>query len=154
MSGPLEVAGLALAVFPLIISLLEHYDEGFQAVATWRFYRLEFSTLVGQLNHENILFQQHIEGLVRSISDSEYDIRKMMSDPHCDEWGAPELATRLHRKMSKEGEFEAYRSSIQSIHDNLDKLAKRLERCRPPPVSLPPNCPPHTHFIRDGTTES
>lgn len=131
MSG-LEVVGIALGAFPLIINLLEHYEDGFRTVEGWRFYRLGFTTLVNMLNREKIIFQQHIEGLLRIISDSEYDIKALMSDFKCDAWKDPNLTLKLKRKMSHETELENYLAGIEAIHTNLDRLAARLERCRPP----------------------
>jgi hypothetical protein len=132
MATPIEIAGIALAVFPLVISALEHYAEGYATLESWRFHRLQFTSLISKLNQEKILFQQHIEGLLRSVNDSEFDVKKMMSDLDCDYWKSPGLTLRLKRKMPQDSEYETYKIGIQSIHDNLEKLAKRIERCRPP----------------------
>lgn len=55
-----------------------------------------------------------------------------MSDFKCDTWKDPNLTLKLKRKMSHEAELENYLAGVESIHTNLDRLAARLERCRPP----------------------
>lgn len=37
-----ETAGLVLASFPLLISALEHYREGFESLKEWWKFRTEF----------------------------------------------------------------------------------------------------------------
>lgn len=132
MSGPVELAGLALAVFPLVISLLEHYQDGYEVLGDWIFFRREYSRLVNDLKQEQLLFKQHIEGLLRSVSDSEFNLKLMMTNLNCNGWQSAELSLKVKRKLSGDDEYETYVSSLQIIHEGLDKMAKRLDSCKPP----------------------
>lgn len=136
MSGAIEIVGFSLAVFPLVISLLEHYQDGYESLQDWIFFRREFTQIVNELHREQILFRQQIESMLCSITDSGFDMKGMMEDVQSDRWKNPELNARLKKKLCGDGEFENYYSSLQSIHANLEKMAKKLKACEPP-VSRP-----------------
>jgi hypothetical protein len=136
MSGVLEIAGLTLAAFPLVISLLETYEKGYEGLQVWLFFRREFTHLLNELIREKILFGQQMEGLLRSITDSDFDMGEMLSNLQSAEWKSLELTSRLRKRLSGPGEFESYDSSVHSIHRNLDKMATKLRSCEPP-VSRP-----------------
>ncbi|RMZ79300.1 hypothetical protein DV737_g3446, partial [Chaetothyriales sp. CBS 132003] len=132
MIGAIEGIGLALALFPLVVSILEHYEEGYDALSDWVFFRRKFTHLVNELNREQIIFRQMVERMLRSIIDSEFELEEMMENTQSDEWKNPDLALKMKRKLSGDGEYENYQSSLQSIHEHLDIMAKKLNSCRPP----------------------
>jgi hypothetical protein len=146
MSG-VEAAGLALAVFPIVIGFLERYQDGYQMLRDWVLFRREFTRLVNDLHREQILFRQHVESALRSVTDSEFELMEMMEDPQDLRWKSEILAQRFKRKLSGTGEYENYMSSIGSIYDNLNDMSEKLKRygssvrrsarCPLPPV---PNC--------------
>lgn len=135
MSGTVEIVSLALAVFPLVISLLEHYEDGYNTLGDWVLFRREFTHLVNNLNREQIIFRQHIEGMLRSVTDSEFELKEMMDDTNSPNWVSEEVASKLKVKLSGDGEYENYHASIKAIHAHLMNMQIRLNRCGPP-VSL------------------
>ena len=153
MSG-VEAAGLALAVFPIVIGLLDRYQDGYEKLRDWVLFRREFTRLVNDLHREQILFQQHVESTLRSVTDSEFELMKMMEDPQDLRWKSEVLAQRFRRKLSGSGEYENYMSSMESIYGNLHDMSEKLKRygssvrcsarrCLSPPSPSPcrvPNC--------------
>ena len=125
----MEAVGLALAVFPLVISLLEHYQDSCEKLRDWVFFRREFAKLLNDLNREQIIFRQHVEGTLRSITDSEFAIMEMMDNAQDSRWNSAELTLRLKRKLCGDGEYDNYLLSIQLIYDNLAAMSDRLKRC-------------------------
>ncbi|KAI0451143.1 hypothetical protein F5B21DRAFT_528256 [Xylaria acuta] len=132
MFGALEIVCLSLSIFPLVISLLEHYEDGYHSLSDWVLFRREFVHLVNSLSREQIIFRQHIEGMLRSITDSEYDLKEMMDDMDSSGWSNAVLISRLKSKLSGEGEYENYNTSIETIHNCLKSMKTRLDRCGPP----------------------
>src|SRR5438105_2430540 len=110
MSGAIEVVGIALAVFPLVISFLEHYQDGFDSLRDWVFFRREYTHLVNNLNREQIIFRQHVEVMLRSITDSEVELKEMMDNAEDERWRSQDLALKLKQKLCGEGEYENYYS--------------------------------------------
>ena len=126
MSG-IEAVGIALAVFPLVINLLEHYQDGYDTLRDYAHFRREFTHLVNELNREQIIFRQHVEGTLRSITESEFELKEMMDDARSERWRSPHLALELQRKLCGDGEYENYRASMWAIHDNLETMSTRLK---------------------------
>ncbi|KAK8136421.1 hypothetical protein PG984_004361 [Apiospora sp. TS-2023a] len=131
MSG-IELVGLSLAVFPLVISMLEHYETGYQGLRDWVRFRREFTQLVNDLNREQIIFRQHVEGVLRSFTESEFELNRMMSNVDDDLWKNPVLAQRLQQRLSGMGEYQNYQASIRSIHESLTTMAQKLGACEIP----------------------
>lgn len=127
MSG-IEAAGLALAVFPLLIGLLERYQNGYEKLRDWALFRREFTRLVNDLHREQILFRQHVESTLRSVTDSEFELMEMMEDAQDPRWKSEAVAQRLKKKLSGSGEYENYMLSIKSIHENLMDMSEKLKR--------------------------
>lgn len=115
-----------------MISVLESYEKGYEGLKDWICFQQEFAHLVNDLKREQILFGQQIEGMLRSITDSDFDMKGMMGDLQSDRWNNPELVLRLQQRLCGDGEFESYDASLHSIHKNLDKMAKKLKSCEPP----------------------
>jgi hypothetical protein len=138
MSG-IEVVGVTLAVFPLVISLLEHYQDGYDTLRDFAHFRREFTHLVNELNREQIIFRQHVEGTLRSVTESEFELKEMMDNVRSEQWKSADLASKLQRKLCGDGEYENYRSSMWAIHDSLSSMSKRLKAFEIS-VSLAPVC--------------
>ncbi len=132
MSGVVEAVGIALAVFPLVISCLEHYQEGYDSLRDWVFFRREFTHLYNDLNREHIIFRQLMEGMLRPITESEFELKEMMENPKSDQWNSTDLASKLEQKLCGRDELKAFQSSLSSISENLSSMIKRLEACKPP----------------------
>ena len=140
MSCTIEIVGLTLAAFPIVISILENYERGYEGLKDWICFQREFTHLANDPKWEQILFGQQIEGILRSIADSDFDMKGMMCDLKSDRWKNPDLVLRQQQQLCGEGEFETYNNSLHSIHANLEKMAKKLKSCEPP-VSQPAPMP-------------
>lgn len=106
---------------------LEHYQYGYDTLRDFAHFRREFTHLVNELNREQIIFRQHVEGTLRFIIDSEYELKEMMDDAGSERWKNPDLAWKLQQKLCGHGEYENYQSSMWAIHDNLASMSKRLK---------------------------
>jgi len=146
MSG-VEAAGLALAVFPIVIGLLDRYQDGYEKLRDWVLFRREFTRLVNDLHREQILFQQHVESTLRSVTDSEFELMKMMEDPQDLRWKSEVLAQRFRRKLSGSGEYENYMSSMGSIYENLNDMSEKLKRYESSVRRSPPPPPPLSQTV-------
>ncbi|KAI1169462.1 hypothetical protein F4777DRAFT_222057 [Nemania sp. FL0916] len=132
MTGAVEVVSLVLAVFPLVISILENYEDGYRGLGDWVFFRREFAHLINGLNREQIIFRQHIERMLRSITESEFELKEMMDDLTSPGWESEELTAKLQHKLCGEGEYDNYIASIKGIHEYLVNMRRRVDRCGPP----------------------
>lgn len=131
MFGAIEIVGLSLAVFPIVISFLEHFEDGCDTLHDWVYFRREFTHLLNDLNREQIIFRQLVETMLRSIIDSEFELKEMLEDTQSNEWKRPDLALKMKQKLCGNGEYENCQSSLLSIHEHLVSMAKKLNTCGP-----------------------
>ncbi|CBF80266.1 hypothetical protein AN8302.2 [Aspergillus nidulans FGSC A4] len=122
----IEVAGLILGSFPLIISGLEHYGGAFESMKEWIRFRAEFAVFMNALCRQKIFFRQNIEDLLSSVVDSEYDMACMLDDPDNPGWKDPDLEWKLKKRLSGAHEYDCCMDIILSIHTVLGKLESKL----------------------------
>ena len=126
MSG-LEVAGLVLGLFPIVISAIDSCERGYGVLADWKHFRREFTEVSNRLRGQQILLRQHIEVALRSIVDSESSLTAMMDKPGSTAWQESELTSRLKMKLSGTEEFDTYCFTLNTTYVLLKKLDKRLQ---------------------------
>lgn len=76
-----EVAGLALATFPLVISGLSHYVEGLETIRSWRQFRRELRTYSIAFETERVWYLDTLEELLEGIVESNEELASMVADP-------------------------------------------------------------------------
>ncbi len=122
-----EIAGLILATFPLIISALEKYEAGFQVIKEWVRFKGEFATFLNALVRQGIFFRQNIEELLSPIISSEYEMSLLLDHPGGIEWADESLDQRLRQRLPGKYEFESYTTTASYILEILDKLKTKLK---------------------------
>ena len=127
MATGLEVAALALAVFPLVVSTLEHYEDGFQVMKDWIRFRAEFTAFANALAVQKILFRQMIEDLLSSFVASDIDMARMLQDPNDVLWKDELMEDMLRRRLSGQHEYECFTSEVQEIYRLLERLCSKLK---------------------------
>ena len=80
MSG-IEVAGLVLACFPIVVRGMQSFPESVETVKSWRRYRRELRKYSRTLETQRIVFFNTIERLFDGIIGSGNDLEALMQDP-------------------------------------------------------------------------
>ncbi|KAF2498690.1 hypothetical protein BU16DRAFT_615708 [Lophium mytilinum] len=125
MSG-VEIAGLILGSFPLIISALEHYGEGLETMQEWVRFRTDFNGFLNDFIRQQIFFRQHIEDLLSTVVDSDYHMGCMLDDPDDPQWKNSDLEGKLKRRLPGKQEYESYMITVPAILGILEKIRKKL----------------------------
>ncbi|KAH0559170.1 hypothetical protein GP486_004294 [Trichoglossum hirsutum] len=123
----IELAGLILATFPLVISTLEHYENGFQQIKEWVRFRGEFAMFLNAMNRQKIFFRQNIEELLSPIVASEYEMSQLLDAPGGPAWMDEELNEKLRKRLPGKYEYECYISTVSAILELLEKLKHKLK---------------------------
>lgn len=123
----IEIAGVILATFPLIISGLEHYEQGFQPIKEWIRFRGEFAAFLNSLVRQKIFFRQNIEELLSPIISSEYEMSLLLDNPGGDAWGDQGLNEQLRRRLPGKYEYECYTTTVSYILETLGQLKSKLK---------------------------
>lgn len=120
-----ETAGVILAVFPLVISALEHYREGFEPLKDWWKFRTEFLTLIHSTGLQSVRFLENIEEILSPIVESDEEYDALMKDPGGPAWRNPEMEERLRRRLPKS--YEWYCATIEEMNGVMTKLMGKLD---------------------------
>ncbi|KAJ5714165.1 uncharacterized protein N7483_011346 [Penicillium malachiteum] len=126
MSG-FEIAGLVLAIFPLVISGLEHYGSSVESMKEWIRYEKEFKMFQNALNIQRLFFYQNIQKLLSLTVQSDHEMAKMMNNPHDPLWKDPRLEVALRRRLPGEMEYSCYMESVETFHEALQKLETKIQ---------------------------
>lgn len=80
MATGIEIAGLALAAFPIVIDGLARFIEGVRLIKTWRTFRRELAGYEYSLRSARAFFQNTLEELLEGIATQE-DIMTLQKGP-------------------------------------------------------------------------
>ena len=119
-----ETAGLVLAIFPLLVSALEHYQEGFEKLNDWWKFRTEFLGFIHSVGRQAILFDENLEELLSPIITSDAEMDALLRDPTGPSWRRAELEEKLKARLPKS--YESYTTTITDMRETMDALQKKL----------------------------
>lgn len=127
MATGIETAGLILAAFPLVISALEYYENGFQVVREWIRFKGEFAAFLNALIRQRIFFRQNIEELLGPIVASEYEMSVLLDNPGGEAWADKILNARLRQRLPGTYEYDSYAITVSYLLETLRKLMAKLK---------------------------
>lgn len=116
MSG-IEAAGIVLAVFPIVVSGLQHFTEGLETIKNWRRYHRELSKYARTLETQRIVYLNTIERLLEGIIQSNDELEAFMSDPGLAFSRNPQYEERLAARLGR-----SYGNYSRIMADMLDAL--------------------------------
>lgn len=116
----IEVAGLTLAVFPLLVEGLKSYASGCRTIGEWRKYLFILNKLVRRLRGQNVIFENTCTGLFEELFTAE-QVTDLMKSPGGEGWKSVEFSRVLHERLLSAETFletvDEMRKSIQELHD-------------------------------------
>ncbi|KAK4694593.1 hypothetical protein P7C71_g3016, partial [Lecanoromycetidae sp. Uapishka_2] len=140
MSG-IEAAGLVLAVFPLVVSGLQHFTEGVETIKSWKRYQRELSNYVRTLETQATYCQDTIEELFDGIIQSDDEYKALKNDPGGATWRKPEEDLDLTEVMTN---FNTASRLIPNVYEEGGvKYGDVVRRC----LKTPPD-------VRDATLDN
>ncbi|KAF2003782.1 hypothetical protein P154DRAFT_460518 [Amniculicola lignicola CBS 123094] len=121
MSG-IEVAGLVLGAFPLLIYALESYREGAEVVGDWWRIERAYTKCKQDLKYHQLLFEGNIERFLLPLVVDDDELKLLMKNPAGTAWEDPELEKKLQERLPK-----AYDTFLGVMID-INKLMESLKR--------------------------
>lgn len=119
MSG-IEVAGLVLGGFPLLISAAEHYKEGFEPLRKWKRFRSQFIGFIDAVDIEKGMFDATLEEFLISADVHEDKLQSFMTDPNYDGWHSEELVEVLRSRLGSS--YPVFMSTIRTLNETMADL--------------------------------
>jgi hypothetical protein len=122
MSG-VEIAGLILGAFPIVIHTLEQYANGVQYVKRFWKYRREFESLIRRLELEVEIFRNTCEELLTGLVPAD-QITDILNDPAGPAWSDPGVEQLLKKRLQRS--HTGYLCTVQNMIAAVEELKVRL----------------------------
>ena len=123
MSG-IEAAGLVLAVFPIVVSGLQHFTEGLETINNWRRYNRELARYSRTLETQRIVYLNTIERLLEGIIHSNDEFEAFMKDPGTTFTLNPQYEEQLSTRLGRS--YDNYTRIMADMLDSLKAARKEL----------------------------
>lgn len=124
MSG-IEVVGVLLGVFPLIISGLDSWRDiakigGFY----WRI-RKEYSKCLRDVQYHQLLYKRNLHELLLPILNNDADeVARLVGEPGGKDWSSKALGERLEGRLQES--YLLYMEIIHQMNETAEELRKEL----------------------------
>ena len=96
MSG-IELAGILLALFPIVVDGISSFVEGTRNIRYWRRYRAQVKTYSQRIELQRAAYLNALEELLADIVHSDDELTLLLVDPTGDAWKSPEYDGELRR---------------------------------------------------------
>ncbi|KAI4100086.1 MAG: hypothetical protein LQ339_005608 [Xanthoria mediterranea] len=123
MSG-IEVAGLALAVFPILINGLNHVVAGIESVKRWKRYRFKLKDYADILESASVYFLDTLDELLSDIVDSDVELSILLANPGGSPWKEKAYDERLRRRLDRS--YNSYLKTVSRLVQALQGMCERL----------------------------
>ncbi len=123
MSG-IEVAGLALAVFPILINGLNHVVAGIESVKRWKRYRFKLKDYADILESASVYFLDTLDELLSDIVHSDNELSILLANPGGSPWKEKAYDERLRRRLDRS--YNSYLKTVSRLVQALQGMCERL----------------------------
>lgn len=130
MSG-IEVAGLVLGAFPLLLSTAKDLRDVFKDVKTWWRFEGEFEAFLSALETENIKYSLSLQILFEDIDLPEEEKEKLQVDSNASGWHDVQIQAQLRRRIQDryydwfKGQLDAMNRALGDIRELLPAFKAR-----------------------------
>ncbi len=131
MSG-FEMAGLALAILPLLISTAEHYDDCFRPFLRYKRFSKEAKEFRQLLETQKTIFRGQCSFLLEHILEQRDVATGMLNASSHPLWSDPELEARIVQALGEQKNtcislVELIKEQLQEIEAESQKIAELID---------------------------
>lgn len=123
MSG-VEAAGFVLAAFPLLISALEDYRQGWEILEDWWKIKREYKKCQQNIKLQKLVFEENLEQLLSTLVYDEDELKLLIADPGGDRWRDVGLEQGLKERLPRS--YDIYLETIGEIKSIMESLKHAL----------------------------
>jgi hypothetical protein len=123
MSG-IEIAGLVLGAFPLLIHALESYREGAEVVSDWWQIERAYKKCKQDLKYHQLLFEGNIERFLLPLVVDDDELKQLMENPAGTAWEDSELEKKLKERLPRA--YETFLGVMVEINELMESFKKAL----------------------------
>ena len=123
MSG-IEIAGLVLGAFPVLIEALQKYRAGADMLDDWWRYRTAYLKSEQQLKVAGVFFEGNVERLLLPIVIDDLERKHLIDNPKAELWTNLDLESRLKNSLPKS--YDVVLHTIVSICECIECLRREF----------------------------
>lgn len=120
----MEVAGVALALFPLVIKGLSNFVEAVSTVKRFKHYHRELKRDARMIENEWTGFQLSMENLVSCVGHSYADSQMLLRSPGGAAWKGPKFQKKLQTYL--DNSYNQFVQTIVELIEDLELLCEKL----------------------------
>ncbi|RPB16179.1 hypothetical protein P167DRAFT_570890 [Morchella conica CCBAS932] len=129
----IETAGLALAIFPLVIEGLKSYSNGARTIKDmWRS-QVTLKSLIRELRMEKCKFENTLTSLLEGVASDQPNLLFLMNDPECKFWCTKDFQETLKSRLRPDM-VEVYIEAMEELYSALESLTNKFalgSECEP-----------------------
>ena len=123
MSG-IEIAGLVLGSFPIILNCLDYYREGFEPLEEWWSFRTHFIAFVDDINHQMMRYNGNMTRLLDPVIVDNDSLTSLVQNAKDPRWTDGSLTDLLEQRLPSQS--ERFLRIIQRMEGEISSLKKLL----------------------------
>ncbi|RYP05471.1 hypothetical protein DL765_009835 [Monosporascus sp. GIB2] len=120
MSG-IEVAGLVLGGFPILLNCLDYYRKGFEPLEEWWNFRTRFIEFIDNIRHQAMRYNENMYRLLDPIIPDVESLNRMIDLPSSD----PSFRKNKHNKIER---LAKYNQQLQEILGYSERVLQISDR--------------------------
>ena len=124
MSG-IEVAGLLLGAFPVLVSALEKTRDALQMLDDWRKVRKIYENYLMWVK-EYVLFDRNIRCFLEPILCDNVRLEELLANPYSEDWQSDSLIADIDDFKYLPQAYQSYIDIMQEFHGYMISLAAEL----------------------------
>lgn len=128
MSG-IEVAGLVLGSFPIILNCLDYYQKGFEPLEEFWNFRTQFIAFIDDIRHQMMLYHHSITALLDPIISDPASLNALLQNANDPRWTEKEKKSDLKGMLEQRlvaSELERFLRIVQRMEKEIRELKKFL----------------------------
>lgn len=123
MSG-IEIAGLLLGAFPLLVSALENYRQSAEVLEDWWQIKKEYKRCKNEIKAQELAFENNLERFLLPLVVDDDEIATLIAEPGGERWKDPTLEDKLKDRLPKS--YGLFLDTIYDIKSTVDGLKEEL----------------------------
>ncbi|CAN9091712.1 unnamed protein product [Alternaria alternata] len=123
MSG-LEVAGIVLGTFPLLVSGIEHWRDVAKVGGFYWRIRKEYTKCQRDIQFHEIIYKNNLRELLLPLIQDAEEVAKLIADPCGKRWGDAALQQRLESRLNES--YQSYQNTMTEMNEIAEELKKEL----------------------------
>lgn len=124
MSG-LEVAGLVLGAFPIVLSMLEKYQDTAETFKVLQHIRKEHKKCRNSVTTCRLEFQQHLRQFLLPLFIHDDMIEALISDPGHALWKTASFEKEMRAHLPYA--YDSYKDTMDAFHEAMNELQQLLQ---------------------------